>query len=81
MEGIGVFVGVDVAKQHLDVAVSGQPPERYENNAQGIDELIAALRASQPRLVVMEASGGYHRTTRRAVGAEATARGDACGRA
>lgn len=61
MEESQVFVGVDVGKQHLDVVVSGQPARRYANDTQGIDELVATLRASRPRRVVMEASGGYHR--------------------
>src|SRR5262249_9374534 len=61
MDNSQVFVGVDVGKQHVDVAVGSEPPGRYGNDESGIAELIAMLRLLKPTLVVMEASGGYHR--------------------
>jgi len=61
MEKARVFVGVDVAKDHVDVALSDEPASRYRNDEAGIAQLVQVLRESQPELVVMEASGGYHR--------------------
>jgi transposase len=61
MEGVGGFVGVDVGKDFVDVATGAESPRRYSNDEDGIGEVVAALRASKPQLVVMEASGGYQR--------------------
>jgi transposase len=57
-----VYVGIDVAKAHLDVAVSGQAKcERYSNDDAGIAKLVEHLRARRVALVVLEATGGYQR--------------------
>jgi len=61
MEHAQVFVGVDVGKQYLDVAIGREPPRRVGNDEAGIGELLAILRSRPPTLVVMEASGSYHR--------------------
>ena len=61
MEGVGGFVGIDVGKDFVDVATGAESPRRYSNDEAGIGEVVAALRASKPQLVVMEASGGYQR--------------------
>lgn len=55
-----VFVGLDVSKQHLDVAV--RPQGRHfviSNNDLGIKQLVKRLAALKPELIVLEASGGY----------------------
>ena len=55
-----VFVGLDVSKQHLDVAV--RPQGRHfvtPNNDRGIQQLVKRLVALKPQLIVLEASGGY----------------------
>jgi transposase len=55
-----VFVGLDVSKQHLDVAV--RPQGRHfvtPNNDRGIKQLVKRLAALKPQLIVLEASGGY----------------------
>jgi len=55
-----VFVGLDVSKQHLDVAV--RPHNRHfvtPNNDLGIKQLVKRLAALKPQLIVLEASGGY----------------------
>jgi len=55
-----VFVGLDVSKQHLDVAV--RPQGRHfvtPNHDRGIKQLIKHLTALKPQLIVLEASGGY----------------------
>jgi transposase len=56
-----VFVGIDVGKQHVDVATSAEASQRYRNDEAGIEDLVTALCARQPELVVMEATGGYQR--------------------
>jgi transposase len=55
-----VYVGIDVAKARLDVAV--RPSE--ERWCSGVDDaelarLVARLQALAPRLIVLEATGGY----------------------
>jgi len=55
-----VYVGIDVAKATLDVAV--RPSGEYRQVTQtpeGLEELLSWLRAVQPHLIVVEATGGY----------------------
>jgi transposase len=55
-----VIVGIDVAKDRLDVAVRpGGEAFIVERNAAGLEELIARLRGLSPYLVALEATGGY----------------------
>jgi transposase len=53
-----VFVGIDVAKAHLDVA-SDAPGEPWQvaNDEAGIAALVGRLQPLQPTLVVVEATG------------------------
>ena len=56
------FVGIDVAKADLVVAI--QPPgERWvvANDDAGVTQLVRCLRRLAPVLVVLEATGGYER--------------------
>ena len=56
----GVVVGIDVAKGSLDVAVRPSGEQRHlANDAAGIAEVAAWLRAISPQLIVAEATGGY----------------------
>jgi transposase len=57
-----VFVGIDIAKAQLDMALR-PTGERWAvtNDAPGIAALVARLQAAQPTLIVLEATGGYHR--------------------
>src|SRR5438552_15262329 len=57
-----VVVGVDVAKDRLDVAVrpSGETWSATNDEA-GITALVARLRALGPALLVCEATGGFER--------------------
>lgn len=51
------FVGIDVAKAHLDVAI--RPTNQSERFvAEKLEELVAFVAKAQPVLVVMEATGG-----------------------
>lgn len=64
MADIGVFVGVDVSKGWLDLAVRPEAEgshARYPNDEQGIDSVVGWVREVDPALVVLEASGGYER--------------------
>lgn len=55
-----VYVGIDVAKGMLDVAVEPTGEAwRTANAAEGIGELVAQLTARQPTLIVLEATGGF----------------------
>jgi transposase len=54
-----VFVGIDVAKDHLDIAIRpGEKVWTVQNDEKGIEELVSQLKDDQPELVVMEATGG-----------------------
>lgn len=53
------WLGIDVAKAWLDVATSEAPVGRVANDAAGIATLVAQLTAQRPRLIVLEATGGY----------------------
>ena len=55
-----IFVGIDVSKDKLDVAV-GSEGDLFQvtNDDSGHAELLARLREVKPALVVLEASGGY----------------------
>jgi transposase len=56
------FVGIDIAKQHLDVCVL---PERrtfqIPYGEKGLKDLIDQLLQMKPTLIVVEATGGYER--------------------
>lgn len=54
-----VYVGIDVSKARLDVAVgSGNELYGVDNDARGAAELVSRLRKLCPELIVLEASGG-----------------------
>ena len=55
-----VFIGLDVSKLQLDVAV--RPQGRHfvtPNDDRGVKQLVKRLAALKPQLIVLEASGGY----------------------
>ncbi len=56
------YVGIDVSKDRLDVAVLGKGQEKQVSNTQtGISELVERMQEWQPELIVVEATGGYQR--------------------
>lgn len=56
------FIGIDVAKAHLDIAtMPGTSARRIAYTKAGLADLVSALSKVQPALIVMEASGGYER--------------------
>lgn len=54
------FIGIDVSKAQLDVAVN-EPASTWQspNTDFGIHDLVAHLQTLRPTLVVLEATGGY----------------------
>jgi transposase len=53
-----IFVGIDVAKHHLDVHVLPKNlTSRYTNSGVGIGALVRMLQKHDPELVVLEATG------------------------
>jgi transposase len=55
-----VFVGIDVSKAQLDIAVHAQTTHwQTPNTDTGIAELVKRLQAMKPTLIVLEATGGF----------------------
>jgi transposase len=52
------YVGIDVSKATLDVAIGDQTPFQVPNSREGLDQLLSCLRDQAIRLVVLEATGG-----------------------
>lgn len=55
------YVGIDVAKAHLDICVLDTAIRRFANDPDGRHALIARLCSHAPQLIVVEPSGGYER--------------------
>ena len=56
----GLFWGVDVASDKLDLASHGAAAVRsFKNSAEGIEELLIEVRLQPAALIVVEATGGY----------------------
>ena len=59
-QALPCFVGIDVAKKHLDIHVRPTGTSfTVSRDTAGLDELLARLRPLQPSLIVLEATGGY----------------------
>jgi transposase len=59
-----MFIGIDVGSKVLEAAATAAAPalpRRTANTAEGIATLVAALGDLTPTLVVLEATGNYHR--------------------
>jgi len=57
-----VFVGVDVSKDSLDVAIGLEKQIlTFANDQKGVDALIEKLSRIGPELIVFESTGGYER--------------------
>ena len=56
------YVGIDVSKDRLDVAVLGEKQAwQEENTKEGIQKLVQQMQRVYPELIVVEATGGYQR--------------------
>ncbi len=54
------FVGIDVAKAHLDIFdTSTTRHVRFENSRHGIKKCLHHIISVQPELIVLESTGGY----------------------
>jgi len=58
-DAIEIFVGVDVSKDTLDVASSAGERWQTRNDEESIGALVAPLSQLRPRLIVLEATGGF----------------------
>lgn len=57
-----LFVGIDVGKHHVDVAMSADDGvKRFKNDDEGVGQILQLLDGRSVGLVVLEASGGYER--------------------
>lgn len=59
-----MYIGIDVGSTSLDAAATEAAPtlpRRVPNTPDGIATLVGALSALTPELVVLEATGNYHR--------------------
>jgi transposase len=58
-----IFVGIDVAKANLDVAIWDRKESwRFGNDAAGWQKIVKQLRTWHPKLIVVEASGGLEKS-------------------
>lgn len=65
-----VYVGIDVAKAHLDVATDPvSSPQRFVHDAAGVAALVAHVVTLAPVLVVLEATGGWETASAAALSA------------
>ena len=66
-------VGIDVAKEHLDLAIRSSSGEvetrRFDNDPEDIDQLKELLCEVGPERIVLEATGGYERPVSAALAA------------
>src|SRR5712692_5641576 len=62
MSDVPCFVGIDVAKAQLDIALR-PPGERWAvaNDASGVATLVDQVQTLHPTLIVLEATGGLER--------------------
>src|SRR5204863_2455701 len=62
MRDVPCFVGIDVAKAQLDVALRPSGERRaVANDASGVETLVDWLQTLPPTLIVLEATGGLER--------------------
>ena len=69
-ETSSVFIGIDVSKRALDVAVrSSGTTLGFSNDEAGIAALVAEMKSLSPTLIVLEATGGFETPAVAALGA------------
>ena len=70
MEKAAVYVGIDVSKDRLDVAVYGKDKvSSFRNDEEGIEQTVKRLKELSPALVVLEATGGIEMPVAASLGA------------
>jgi transposase len=56
----GKYIGIDIGKKTLFVAIGSKGPiKRFDNTVEDVEMLIRELKTLEPVLLVMEPSGGY----------------------
>ena len=77
MEQESIYVGIDVAKAQVDVAIR-PTDDRWEvsHDETGVRQLVSRLKTLEPVMVLLEASGGLEVPAGGCLGS----RGGACGR-
>jgi transposase len=61
-KAVEIFVGIDVSKAWLDIAVHEQEETfRVSNDDPGIAKLVQWLKEEQPTLIVLEPTGGFEK--------------------
>ena len=63
------YVGIDVSAATLDIAVHEGSVTQVRNDRTGITTVVKELQARPPALVVLEATGAYHREVTSALAA------------
>lgn len=70
MEKAGVYVGIDVSKDSLDIAVHGTNKRwSFTNDEGGIEQTTKCLKKLSPAIVVLEATGGIELPVAASLGA------------
>ena len=65
-----IFVGIDVSKETLEVAISSHSKSwTVDNDSDGIENLCRRLKTLFPTLIVFEATGGYETSAAAALAA------------
>jgi len=60
MTNKNLFIGIDVGKDWLDFSIAGTNKiVRYGNHTDGISKLLEQISLLEPKLIAVEASGGY----------------------
>ena len=68
MEVAPIFVGIDISKARLDVAMRpSDETESVSHDGAGIDSLVKRFKEIGPALIVLEATGGFERQVLRAL--------------
>ncbi len=63
-----LWVGIDISKKHLDVYIRPSGVfSSYDNQPPGISQLVEYLKAEQPNLIVLEATGTFHHPVMNAI--------------
>lgn len=72
--GQETYAGIDVSKDHLDLAIlPSREKGQYSNDEGGISKLIARLKKLSPELVVLEPTGGFEALVSASISAEGIA--------
>ena len=54
------YIGIDIAKHTFDLNCTPQQRiQQFENNKKGIRKAVKMITKLRPKLIVMEATGGY----------------------